>query len=80
MPFTKLPLTPGGSLVADFPPTRFTSSHKVQLAITDPVKLAFSHSSTASVKLAVEYLSQPYPPLEIQCHPQYRPFTMIDAR
>lgn len=80
MPFTKLPLTPGGSLVADYPPTRFTSRHTVRLALTDPVKLELSHSSTASVKLAIEYLSPPYPQLEIQCHPQFRAYTTIDAR
>ena len=76
MPFTKLPLTQGGGLVASSIPTRLITRHTVRLSLAEPVKIQLSHSSTANVKLAVEYLEPPYPLFEIQCHPQYRAFIM----
>ena len=81
MPFTKLPLSTGGSLVADHIPTRITTKTTATLAISDPIEFKISHTTTAVVKLAVEYLESPYPnTIEIQCQPAFVPYISRVAR
>lgn len=74
MPFAKSATSPGGDLVASQPATKITTRHRIRVAVSDPVKFKITHSSNVKVSLLVEYLTTPYPQIEIQCHPQLRPF------